>query len=58
MICFSTFSMDSKSASNSAFIDTHIAFKRERNVGVILALFSTLKANADETAEKNGKLFS
>jgi hypothetical protein len=36
------------------FSDTHIAFFRNQNFVIILVLFlQTLKANADETAEKN-----
>jgi hypothetical protein len=41
---FATFSKDSKSSSNSAFL-------------IILALFKILKTNADETAQKNETTF-
>jgi hypothetical protein len=51
--CFATFSTDSKSASKSALIDTHMAFLKEKNVWVTFHHFlQTLKANGDKAAEK------
>ncbi len=55
---FKTFSTDSKSAWNSAFFDTQIEFFNKIFFLLLLALFwYTLMANAQETAQKNGKSF-
>jgi hypothetical protein len=49
---FKTFSTDSKSAWNSAFFDTFFDFFPKKFFIVILVLFSTLKPNAQKTAQK------
>ncbi len=54
---FKTFLTDSKSAWNSAFFDTFVDNSKKNFCYVILVLFQTLTANAQETAQKNGKSF-
>jgi hypothetical protein len=54
MSLFATLTTDSKSASNSAIFYTYLAFLKN-TLFIILALFATLKSNAGETAQKNGK---
>jgi hypothetical protein len=55
MRVFATFPTDSRSASNSAFFCTHLAFLK-KNFKIILALLQTLDpANRDEPTEKSDK---
>jgi hypothetical protein len=49
--------MDSKSVWNSGFFDTHIEYLKKKCFLLLLALFLTLIANAQETAQRNGKSF-
>ncbi len=53
---FKTFSTDSKSAWNSAFFGTFFDLKKII-FRLYLYFFQTLIANAQETAQKNGKSF-
>ncbi len=54
---FKTFSTDSKSAWDSAFFDTFFDLKKKIFFWSYLYFFWTLTANAQETAQKNGKSF-
>ncbi len=54
---FKTFSMDSKSAWDSAFFDTHIEFLNNIFFALISTFCLTFIASAQEMAQKNGKSF-
>jgi hypothetical protein len=49
---FSTFSAESKSASNSEFFHTPHCIFEEKKISDYINIFANLKSNADETALK------